>query len=109
MMVKFSQHGMPAMPVSAPLAQSRLVRRLLQAQGDPVKQRVLAWLLDVDDARLRTFGSPVKTPPSYGHSHDDRSPQLLPHQLYRSPPAQIAQASRTGFTDCSSREQSAND
>jgi hypothetical protein len=24
--------------------------------GDPVKQRVLAWLLDVDDARLRTFG-----------------------------------------------------
>jgi hypothetical protein len=56
MMVKFSQHGMPAMPVSAPLAQSRLVRRLLQAQGDPVKQRVLAWLLDVDDARLRTFG-----------------------------------------------------
>ena len=56
MMVELSQHGMPAMPVAAPLAQSRLVRRLLHAHDDPAKRRVLAWLLDIDDARLLAFG-----------------------------------------------------
>jgi hypothetical protein len=54
MAVQFSRQGMSAMP--APLPRSSLVRRLLHARDDPVKDRVLAWLMDIDDARLRAFG-----------------------------------------------------
>lgn len=41
-----------AMPAS-----SGLVRRLLlRSQDNPARQRLLRWLLAVDDARLLTFG-----------------------------------------------------
>ena len=56
MTVQFSRQGMAAMPLAVPLAQSSFVRRLLQARDDAVKRRVLAWLMEIDDARLRGFG-----------------------------------------------------
>jgi hypothetical protein len=56
MTLQFSRRGMAAMPVAAQVARSSFVRRLLQAHNDPAKQRVLAWLLEIDDARLMRFG-----------------------------------------------------
>jgi hypothetical protein len=35
---------------------SSLVRRLVRAKDDPAKQRIRAWLSDIDDERLRRFG-----------------------------------------------------
>jgi hypothetical protein len=35
---------------------STFLRRLIRARDDPAKQRVLAWLMEIDDALLLTFG-----------------------------------------------------
>jgi len=35
---------------------SSLVRRLVQAQDDPAKRRIRAWLTDLDDAQLLSLG-----------------------------------------------------
>jgi hypothetical protein len=56
MSVQFSRQGMAAMPLAAPVPKSTFVRRLLKARDDPSKARVLAWLLDTEDARLSGFG-----------------------------------------------------
>lgn len=37
-------------------AHSALVRRLVQALDDPAKERIRAWLSDIDDERLIAFG-----------------------------------------------------
>jgi hypothetical protein len=37
-------------------SESSLVRRLVRATDDPAKQRIRAWLRDIDDERLRRFG-----------------------------------------------------
>jgi hypothetical protein len=37
-------------------SESSLVRRLVGAKDDPAKQRIRAWLCDIDDERLRRFG-----------------------------------------------------
>jgi hypothetical protein len=37
-------------------ARSSLVRRFVQAQDDPVKQRIRRWLSDISDERLLSFG-----------------------------------------------------
>jgi hypothetical protein len=36
--------------------ESSLVRRLIRAKDDPAKERIRAWLCDIDDERLRRFG-----------------------------------------------------
>jgi uncharacterized protein YjiS (DUF1127 family) len=55
MTVNFSRRGMAARP--APLqARSSLVRRLVRAHDDPCKQRVRAWLRELDDEQLASFG-----------------------------------------------------
>jgi hypothetical protein len=56
MSVQFSRQGMAAVPLTAPVPRSPFVRRLLRARNNPVKARVLAWLLETDDARLLGFG-----------------------------------------------------
>jgi hypothetical protein len=56
MTVQFSRQGMAAIPLTVPATQSSFVRRLLQTHNDPAKQRALAWLLQIDDARLIRFG-----------------------------------------------------
>jgi len=35
---------------------SGLVRRLVQANDDPAKQRIRRWLSEIDDERLLSFG-----------------------------------------------------
>ena len=47
---------MAAIPLAAPLPKSSFVRRVLTARDDPAKARILAWLLDTDDALLLSFG-----------------------------------------------------
>jgi hypothetical protein len=37
-------------------ARSSLVRRPVQANDDPAKQRIQRWLSDIDDERLLSFG-----------------------------------------------------
>jgi hypothetical protein len=37
-------------------ARSSLVRRLVQAQDDPAKQRIRRWLSKIDNERLLSFG-----------------------------------------------------
>ena len=37
-------------------ARSSLVRRLVEANDDPAKQRIRRWLSDIDDERLLSFG-----------------------------------------------------
>jgi hypothetical protein len=37
-------------------AKSSFLRRLLRARDDPVKQSVLTWLTEIDDAGLLKFG-----------------------------------------------------
>jgi hypothetical protein len=41
---------------SRPQAGSSLVRRLVQAQDDPGKQRICAWLRNLDDEQLSGIG-----------------------------------------------------
>jgi uncharacterized protein YjiS (DUF1127 family) len=49
------QIGTPR-PATCLKAGSSLVRRLVEARDDPAKQRVRAWLRDIDDRRLSDFG-----------------------------------------------------
>lgn len=56
MSIQFSRQGMAALPASFARPRSSFVRRLLRAGDDAVKQRVRAWLTDLDDKRLLAFG-----------------------------------------------------
>jgi hypothetical protein len=47
-------HQEAAMTISVPPAGSALVRRLVRARNDPGKERIRMWLIDVDDAQLRS-------------------------------------------------------
>src|SRR6266436_9039755 len=60
MTIQFSRQGMAARPARCLQARSSLVRRLSQAQDDPGKQRIRAWLRELDDEQLST--SLVLTP-----------------------------------------------
>lgn len=44
------------MRLAVPVRQSSFVRRLIRAHDDPVKQRVRAWMTEIDDKRLLAFG-----------------------------------------------------
>jgi uncharacterized protein YjiS (DUF1127 family) len=52
MTIQFSRQGMAARPARCLQARSSLVRRLAQAQDDPAKQRIRAWLRELDDEQL---------------------------------------------------------
>jgi hypothetical protein len=43
---------MAVRPARSLKARSSLVRRLAQAQDDPAKQRIRAWLREIDDEQL---------------------------------------------------------
>ncbi len=53
---QFLWRGMTARPARHLKAQSSLVRRLVQAHDDPGKQRIRAWLRELDDAQLSNLG-----------------------------------------------------
>ena len=56
MTTQFSRQGMAASPAGYLKAKSSLVRRLIQAQDDPGKQRIRAWLRELDDEQLSSIG-----------------------------------------------------
>jgi len=47
MTIQFSRQGMAVRPARSLKARSSLVRRLAQAQDDPAKQRIRAWLREM--------------------------------------------------------------
>jgi hypothetical protein len=56
MTIQFSRRGMAARPARALKARSSLVRRLFRAHDDPGKQRIRAWLRELDDEQLVSLG-----------------------------------------------------
>jgi hypothetical protein len=54
MTVQFSRKGQAALSASPPVTRSGLVRRLVRARNDPGKERIRKWLIDIDDAKLRS-------------------------------------------------------
>jgi len=56
MTIQFSRRGMAARPARPLKARSSLVRRLVRAHDDPGKQRIRAWLRELDDEQLASLG-----------------------------------------------------
>ena len=56
MTIQFSRQEMAARPARSLRARSSLVRRLAQARDDPGKQRLRAWLRNLDDEQLSSLG-----------------------------------------------------
>jgi uncharacterized protein YjiS (DUF1127 family) len=54
--MQFSRRGITARPAKDLKVRSSLVRRLVQAQDDPGKQRIRAWLRNLDDEQLSSLG-----------------------------------------------------
>ena len=54
MTTQFSRQAIIALSAGLPTTGSGLVRRLVRARNDPGKERVRMWLLDLDDAQLRS-------------------------------------------------------
>jgi uncharacterized protein YjiS (DUF1127 family) len=52
MTIQFSRQGMAAPPARCLKAKSSLI----QAQDDPGKQRIRAWLRELDDEQLSSIG-----------------------------------------------------
>jgi hypothetical protein len=56
MNMQILRRGLIARPARHQKIASSLVRRLVQAQDDPAKRRIRAWLSDLDDAQLLSLG-----------------------------------------------------
>lgn len=54
--MRFLRRGMTARPAGHLKARSSLVRRHVQAQNNPGKQRIRAWLRALDDEQLSSLG-----------------------------------------------------
>ena len=54
--IQFSRRCMAARPARPLKARSSLVRRLVRAHDDPGKQRIRAWLRELDDEQLASLG-----------------------------------------------------
>ena len=54
MTVQFSKHPIAVLSEGLPKMGSGLVHRLVCAQDDPSKERIRMWLIDLDDAQLRS-------------------------------------------------------
>ena len=54
--MQFLRRGITARPAKDLKVRSSLVRRLVQAQDDPGKQRIRAWLRNLDDEQLSSLG-----------------------------------------------------
>ena len=56
MNMQFLRRGITARPAKDLKVRSSLVRRLVQAQDDPAKHRIRAWLCDLNDEQLSSLG-----------------------------------------------------
>jgi hypothetical protein len=76
MTIHFFRHGMAARPARHLQARSGLVRRLVQAQDDPGKQRIRAWLRELDDEQLSSLGlTPQEVLRTDVPRYDDNQPR----------------------------------
>ena len=55
MNMQFLRRGITARPAKDLKVRSSLVRRLVQAQDDPAKHRIRAWLCDLNDEQLSSL------------------------------------------------------
>ena len=62
MTIQFSRQGMAAIPMTAPVAKSSFVRRLLKARDDAATRRVRAWILEIDDDRQSVARDQLESP-----------------------------------------------
>src|SRR4029077_8544033 len=53
--MQFLRRGITARPAKGLKVRSSLVRRLVQAQEDPAKHRIRAWLCDLNDEQLSSL------------------------------------------------------
>jgi hypothetical protein len=53
-LMQFSKQPIAALSEGRPKMRSRLVCRLVGARDDPGKERIRMWLIDLDDAQLRS-------------------------------------------------------
>jgi hypothetical protein len=56
MNMRFLHPCMTVRPTKNGKVRSSLVRRFVQAQDDPAKQRIRAWLCDLNDEQLSNLG-----------------------------------------------------
>jgi hypothetical protein len=54
--MKGSQERITKDPARGRRGRPSLVRKIVQANNDPAKQRIRRWLSDIDDERLLSFG-----------------------------------------------------
>ena len=54
MTIQFSKQPIGVLSDGLPKMGSGLVRRLVCARNDPGKERIRMWLIDLDDAQLRS-------------------------------------------------------
>ena len=54
MTIQFSKQPIAVLSDGLPKMGSGLVRRLARARSDPGKKRICIWLIDLDDAQLRS-------------------------------------------------------
>ena len=52
--MQFSQQPIAVLSEGLPQTRSRLVSRLVSARDDPGKERIRMWLIELDDAQLRS-------------------------------------------------------
>jgi hypothetical protein len=54
MTIQFSRKAISVFSARLPAPGSSLVRRLVRARNDPGKERIRMWLIELDDAELRS-------------------------------------------------------
>ena len=54
MTIQFSRQTIAEVSASLPTTGSGLVRRLVRARNDPGKKRIRMWLLNLNDAQLKS-------------------------------------------------------
>jgi hypothetical protein len=106
------RRGMTARPATHRKVGSNLVRRLVQAQDDPAKQRIRAWLREIDDEQLSS--SLGLTPEDIAVlrgtqtlSSSRREPRPSKHltahavgdRPFRAHPTSVSRTGRTGGSD----------
>jgi hypothetical protein len=54
MTIQFPRKAISVFSAGLPAPSSSLVRRLVRARNDPGKERIRTWLVELDDAELRS-------------------------------------------------------
>jgi hypothetical protein len=90
--MQFLRRGITARPAKDLKVRSSLVRRLVQAQDDPAKHHIRAWLCDLDDEQLSSIGltgyNHTRNFGLYGHAESNKTQKFVFRSVLR--PIQIS-------------------